>query len=254
MRSFDKEKGSMNNKSTKNSITFIVPVLEDLRVINCIGSIREFDDCNSCKIILMVGNSSEKFCLKVAPHLNDRDVLDRTSDKNLFEAFNNGLKLLDKGIVGWLGADDFLSTDLSASKVIKNFTNDIDALVYSTAYFNDNRVTRVLRSCFSKKIYLKWGFHNPHFSTFLTKDLATSNFFKVQQKSKNQFADIRYFYEILKEANVKLDPTIAVYMSEGGVGSGDLGSVWVNLKGRYNLFRENYWPLRSIAMVLINYI
>lgn len=237
----------------KKPITFIIAVLEDLRVIDCIESIRRFDDCDSCQIFLMAGNSSEKFCLKVAPLLNKRDILDRTQDTGLFEAFNNGLNLLERGIVGWLGADDFLSTDLSASEVLKNFTNDINAVVYSTAYFNGSRVTRVLRSRFSKKIFLNWGFHNPHFSTFLTKDLATSNFFKVYKNSKNQFADIRYFYEILKDASIKIDPTIAVYMSEGGVGSGDLRSVWVNLIGRYKLFRETYWPLRSIAMVLINY-
>lgn len=237
----------------KKPITFIVPVIEDLRVIDCIESIRRFDDCNTCKIFLMAGNSSEKFCLKVSSFLNERDILDRTSDTNLFEGFNNGLKLLDEGIVGWLGADVILSSNLSASKVLKTFNDNIDALVYSTAYFSGNRVTRVLISSFSKKFYLNWGFHNPHFSTFLTKDLATSNSFKTYKYSKNQFVDIRYFYEILKKAKIKLDPTIAVYMSEGGAGSRNFRSVWVNLIGRYNLFRETYWPLRSIVMVIINY-
>ena len=85
----------MIKKPIKKSITFIIPVFEDLRLINCIESIRRFDDCDSCKIFLMAGNSSEKFCLKIASHLNKKDTLDRTSDTNLFEAFNNGLKLLD---------------------------------------------------------------------------------------------------------------------------------------------------------------
>lgn len=249
LKILDKEMENM----IKKSITFIVPVIEDLRVIDCIESIRRFDDCDSCRIFLMTGNSSEKFCLKVSSYLNERDILDRTLDTNLFEGFNNGLKLLDEGIVGWLGADDFLSSNVSASKVLKNFTDDVDALVYSTAYYSDDKVTRLLRSSFSKKFYLNWGFHNPHFSTFLTKDLATSNFFKTYKYSINQFADIRYFYEILKKAKIKTDPTIAVYMSEGGVGSADYRSVWINLIGRYHLFRENHWPLRSIVMVLVNY-
>ena len=244
----------MEMKNTINkTINFIIPVINDLRVIDCIKSIRRFDDCKSCKILLMAGNSNKNFFLKVAPFLNKGDILDRTPDTNLFEAFNNGLKLLDEGIVGWLGADDFLSPDLSASEILINFTDNIDAVVYSTAYFNGNRITRILKSNFSNKFYLNWGFHNPHFSTFLTKDLATSNFFKMHENSKNQFSDIQYFYEILKDAKIKVDPKIAVYMSEGGVGSADFSSVWVNLKGRYNLFRETYWPFRSILMVLVNY-
>ncbi len=234
-------------------ITFIIPVLDDLRVIKCIESIRRFDDTDNCVILLMAGKSSDEFGVEVVKHLKPRDSLNRTPDNGLFDALNKGLELAATPLIGWLGADDFLSKNLLASSVMSEFTGAVDAVVYSTAYYQGDTVTRVLDSRFAKKPYLNWGFHNPHFSTFLTKELSNSASFKIHAVSKNQFADITYFSEVLSKANITTKPIVAVYMSEGGVGSGSFKSVLVNFRGRYNLFKTQYSAPRAALMVMINY-
>lgn len=236
-----------------NKIGFIIPVLNDLRVRKCIESIRKFDDVGSCTILVMAGNSSNDFCDELLPLLSSDDKICRDPDEGLFDALNQGLKKIDSDIIGWLGADDYLSENISASKLLHEFKDGSDAVVYTTAYIRGTYISRTLHSHFSNRPYRNWGFHNPHFSSFLTRKAATKQEFQIHGPSRNQFADITYFSEIFKDINVKTKPEIGVFMAEGGVGSGSIKSVMVNLKGRFNYFKVEHSVARALLMVLFNY-
>ena len=234
-------------------IGFIVPVLNDFRVQKCIESIRRFDDLGTCKILIMSGASSDEFCASLLPLLTDDDILCRDPDDGLFDALNQGLAIIDTDIIGWLGADDFLSSNISASTLLQDFDGDVDAVVYTTAYVIGNYISRTLHSRFSKRPYRDWGFHNPHFSTFLLRNIADKQSFQIHAPSRNQFADITYFSELFKNIKLYTKSEIGVYMAEGGVGSGSVRSIIVNARGRLNYFRSNHGLFRAIVMVLLNY-
>ena len=235
-------------------ITFLVPVLNDIRVKECIKSIHDFDDLDSCNILLMAGRSDKKFCNEVSSVLKERDRLFSEPDNGLFDALNRGLDLVDNSIVGWIGADDIISLKVKASEVLSSFSGDIDAVIYSSAYVRNGRITRVLDSRYSSDFFFSWGFHNPHFSTFLKKECADKARFEINEVSRNQFADIVYFTKVLSGVNRVITRKIAVYMSEGGVGSGNIKAVIFNLKSRYEFFKVNNSSFRSLIMVINNYV
>ena len=230
----------------------IVPVLNDLRVVDCIESIRQFDDLSATRILIMAGSSSKEFVEVVQRNLRNHDIINNDRDFGLFDALNKGLRLSDAGIIGWLGADDIYSSSLSCSEVLDNFGDTYEAVIYSTAYHRNGRVTRVLDSKFSRPRYMSWGFHNPHFSTFLKRDLAVSRFFKLSESAVNQFADIEYFLDILPSSKMRTVPSIGTFMAEGGVGSGSFKAVWINSTRRYNLFKNKYGVIRGVCSVYVN--
>jgi len=233
-------------------VDIIVPVLNDLRVVDCIESIRQFDDLSATRILIMAGSSSKEFVEEVRRNLRDHDIISNDPDVGLFDALNKGLRLSDAPIIGWLGADDIYSSSLSCSEVLDNFGNNYEAVIYSTAYHRNGRVTRVLDSKFSRPSYMSWGFHNPHFSTFLIRELAVSRFFKLSEFAANQFADIEYFLDILPNSKMKIVPSIGTYMAEGGAGSGSIKAVWINSTHRYNLFKNKYGVIRGLCSVNVN--
>lgn len=234
------------------NIDIVIPVLNDLRILDCIRSIHTFDDIDGVNIIIMCGNSTEEFVERVKANLSGRDRIYNEPDTGLFDALNMGLEKCTAEIIGWLGADDIFQADFRASQVQTDFSSDADAVIYSTAYHSSGRITRVLDSKFSSNSFLKWGFHNPHFSTFLKRNLACSVKFSLNNKSRNQFSDIEYFLEILPSAKVKMVPIIGTYMAEGGAASGSLKAVYVNSKMRYRLFREKYGIVHGVVAVFVN--
>ena len=235
-------------------IVILIPVLNDLRVLKCIESIRNFDDINMCSIFVLAGNSDSHFCSKVADVLTQNDRLIMEPDSSLFEALNNGLSIVDSEYLGWLGADDIFTKNVKSSEVIGSLEQGYDAVIYSTAYFRNGYITRVLNSKFSNEFFMNWGFHNPHFSTFIKYSITENLRFSVSHSLKGQFSDIRYFYNLLEGKKIFLNPEIAVYMEEGGVGSGSIKSILRNLLQRYKLFKSKNGVIKSVCMVSINYL
>lgn len=236
----------------KFKLDIIVPVLNDLRVINCIQSILNFDDIFATRILIMAGSSSEEFIQIVRGQLRAHDIICNDPDSGLFDALNKGLGLSSSEFIGWLGADDRFSPSLSCSEVLEFFGSTYEAVIYSTAYHVNGRITRVLDSRFSSARYMRWGFHNPHFSTFLTRELAVSRSFTLSESDSNQFADIEYFQEILPGSRIRRVPITGTFMEEGGAGSGSFRAVWVNSVRRYALFRGKYGLIRGVMSVFVN--
>lgn len=233
-------------------VDIIVPVLNDLRILETIKSVRHFDDIDGVRLVIMAATSSEDFLENVRPALMPHDILNTEPDNGIFDALNKGLDLCTAPIMGWLGADDIFTGQIRASDMVRDFTaTDKDILVYSTEYHNDNRITRRLSAKWSRKSLIPWGFHNAHFSTFIGQDLYAKNRFPISPQKRNLFSDIIYFADMITQNDVALNDTICTYMAEGGSASGTFRSIKYNFQQRYTLYKDRFGLLNGIAAPVI---
>lgn len=228
-------------------IDIIIPVLNDLRVLDAVESICFFDDCDSVRIVIMAGSSSDEFLATVQAALRPGDDLCTEPDTGIFDALNKGLDRCTAPIIGWLGADDIFTGHVRASEVIDAFSSgDVDVLVYSTEYHVNRRITRKLRAGLSRKSLVRWGFHNGHFSTFLHRSVYETHRFKISQQRRNLFSDIEFFADLLVNAKVVTRDAVSTYMAEGGSASGTMKSVKVNFEQRFHLYRRQFGLLSGV--------
>lgn len=236
-----------------HQIDIVIPVLDDLRVLDTVESVRFFDDIGSVRLIIIAGTSSQAFLDQVRPVLTDGDILSTEPDAGIFDALNKGLDLCTAPIMGWLGGDDVFTGRVRASDVVREFASTRGGiLVYSTEYHVDNRISRRLSARYSRKSLIPWGFHNPHFSTFLAQNVYREDRFPISSTKRNQFSDIPYFMNLIIKHEVTLRSEVCTYMAEGGSASGTLNSVRYNLKQRYYLYRETFGLVNGIVAPVMN--
>jgi len=232
-------------------IDIIVPVLNDVRIFRCIESVKNFDNSENARLLIMAGHSSQDFIDEVRGALRPHDLIFRERDHGIFDALNQGLEKSTAPIIGWLGADDIFSAKIKSSEVVNEFSSGINVLVYSSAYHKNGIITRCLDARKSKPSLRKWGYHNPHFSTFLARNLATAHKFQVNLDRPSEPSDIEYFLNVLQGAKLKLIPTIGTYMEEGGAGSGSVSQMFSNLLGRSRIYREKYGVFFGIVSPVV---
>lgn len=234
-------------------IDIIIPVLNDLRVLDTIKSVRFFDDAQCVRMVIMAGASSETFLSKVRPLLRPVDVLNTDADEGIFDALNKGMALCTAPVIGWLGGDDTFSGNIRASDVICEFADQAtDILVYSTEYHVENKVTRHLSSRWSQPKFVPLGFHNPHFSTFLSNRVYALHTFPRTAGAPNQFSDITFFVDLLRTYRVVTRNVVCTYMAEGGSASGTAGAVWQSAKRRFKLYRKRFGIISGIVAPAVN--
>lgn len=240
---------------TTQQIDIVVPVLDDLRVLDTIESVRFFDDIGAVRLIIMAGTSSEAFLDQVRAVLTPDDILSTEPDAGIFDALNKGMDLCTSPIMGWLGGDDVFTGQVRASDVVREFSAmGGGILVYSTEYHVENRISRRLSARWSRRFLIPWGFHNPHFSTFLGKDVYSGDRFPISSTKRNLFSDIRYFVKLIVEHDVTIRNDVCTYMAEGGSASGTLNSVRYNFKQRFLLYREHFGLLNGVVAPVMNLV
>ena len=233
-------------------IDIVIPVLNDIRILDTIKSIRHFDDIDGVRVVVMAGKSSEGFLASVQAVLYPGDDLCTEPDNGIFDALNKGLDRCTAPIIGWLGGDDVFTGHVTASDVVAEFEAHAPGiLVYSTQYHVGGQITRELRAGLSKPSFVRWGFHNGHFSTFLGRAVYEKNRFPIRLERRNLFSDIEYFAELLMSEKVVTNDEVCTYMAEGGSASGTLKSVWVNFSQRYHLFRQKFGIVSGICAPMI---
>lgn len=174
-------------------VDFIIPTFGDNRIIFAINSIKNHKCADSFRIIVKDGCNKESYRNFVSKHLRDRDILISNIDKGIFDALNTGLEYASAEWVGWLGADDYLSSEFSSSYLLE--TSE-DAVSFCTLFIdNKSRIVRTYKPFKSSKLR-KLGFHLPHFSTFIRSNKLINHRFNLKY---DIVADILYF--ILLEKN-----------------------------------------------------
>src|SRR5574344_628581 len=91
-------------------------------------------------------------------------------DKGLYDAMNKGIELATGDIVGILNSDDILYDENVFELINKSFDKDTDG-VYSNLLLMNEDFTKVTRNFKSKKVTKKKGFHPPHPTLYLKKDI-----------------------------------------------------------------------------------
>lgn len=194
------------------TLDVIVLSFEDERILRAIQSIKDFDDLGVARIIVVDGGSSAELVDKINVAVGERGLVISERDRGIFDALNKGLDLVEADWVGWLGSDDFYSPDFKVSSLVPNF-EDYDLIIGDLVHFSDGRSTRKSFSWPAGKGLVKYGFNNPHFSTFGRACLLTSERFRIDLP----VADIEYFLRIFSKTNAINSISKAfVYAEEGG--------------------------------------
>lgn len=156
-------------------------------------------------------------------------------DKGLFDAMNKGIRLSKGTVIGIINSDDILAHKNVFKTVIENI-DDVDG-VYSNLLMLDENLENPYRLFRSKKVSKKWGWHMPHPTLYLKKEVYEKygNFdldFKIS-------ADLDFMLMLIKnDVNLKYINDYLVYMRVGGTSTN-------GLKGYFNNFKESYKVLKK---------
>lgn len=156
-------------------------------------------------------------------------------DKGLYDAMNKGIKLATGDIIGILNSDDILYDENVFQKIIDNFKNNDG--VYSNLVLMNEKFTKITRNFKSKEVSKKKGWHPPHPTLYLKKEIYEKyGNYNINYKIA---ADLDFMYRIINN-NVKLKyvNTCFVKMRTGGASTN-------GLKGYYKNFKESYKVLKN---------
>ena len=202
-------------------ISIIVPSYNDPRIVRSVRSVRQFDDMGCVRIIVIDGASNRAVRDLITPLLTPDDLFMSEPDRGIFDALNKGLDRCKTEFIGWLGSDDVFTGKVTASRVIGSL-GEHDLFVAATGIFRGVRVRRVIHGAPSRFGLVKFGLHNPHFSTFGRASLLTSDRFELGIPG----ADIAYFVRLFaKRPRVASTEDIATLMEEGGFSTESYGKI-----------------------------
>jgi len=226
-------------------IAIIVPSFKDAKILKTIKSIKNFDDMETVKILIVDGGSGPELLDECRALLGPDDHLVSEPDKGIFDALNKGLEAVDTVFMGWLGSDDLFAADFKASDVLRDI-GSADILVASTAHFKGTRITRYTRSWpAGLKLYYA-GLNNPHFSTFGKSEVLRRARFDLELRA----ADIDYFLNIFDTRPVVATTSkVSTLMAEGGFSNGTLGGIATGNRSLLPVYGR-YWP-RLLTLVPI---
>lgn len=204
--------------SRPEMLSIVVPSFHDNRIFRTIRSIRRLDDCGSVQIVVIDGGSNKKLLEGIQQQLETRDILISEPDQGIFDALNKGTDAAEGRYLGWLGSDDIFSEQVKASQLIEVLKTH-EVCVGNTVLLNQRRVVRVFKSWPVARGLVKYGLHNPHFSTFGHTELFRKRKFDVTHPA----ADIDYFIQLFNETKtVKVSDREFVYMQAGGFSNGSI--------------------------------
>lgn len=196
-------------------LAIIIPSYNDPRIVQTIRSVRNFDDGREVQLIVIDGNSENTLKETIRDLLEEDDIFVSEKDEGIFDALNKGLDLCNTDFLGWLGSDDMFTGAVRASDVIKALESS-DLFVCNTAVFSGDRIRRITHALPSKKGLVKYGLHNPHFSTFGKSSVLRR--FRFEKGIMG--SDIAYFLRVFDcGCNIRTSSAICTLQCEGGFSS-----------------------------------
>lgn len=188
--------------------------------------------------IIVDGNSKDKTLDIIKSYekkFNNNLEYISESDKGLYDAMNKGIKLASGDVIGILNSDDILYDENVFQKIIDNFEENDG--VYSNLVLMNEDFTKITRNFKSKELSKKKGWHPPHPTLYLKKEIYEKyGNYNINYKIA---ADLDFMYRIINN-NVKLKyiDTCFVKMRTGGASTN-------GLKGYYKNFKESYKVLKN---------
>jgi len=209
-------------------VTIIIPSYNDLRIFNAINSIVRHRDSLFLKILVQDGGSEPSFIAELKKSLRDDDELSEEGDNGVFDALNKAVLNVKTEWIGWIGSDDLLNIDFSVEHLLNHA---FSIVAFETIFFKSNP-SNVRRYYYvaESRMLRSFGFHLPHFSTFVRRELAQSTSF---DSSCRNFADQLYFLELESRNEVKVVHKVSTLMEIGGISN---ASIYHIFKTNYNVF------------------
>ena len=165
-------------------------------------------------------------------------------DKGLYDAMNKGIKLATGDIIGIVNSDDVLAHENVFKNVIDNI-GDYDG-VYSNLLMLDEKLEKPYRLLKSNKVSKKMGWHMPHPTLYLRKDVYKKyGYFNLDYRIA---ADLDFMLRLINNnVNLKYVDDYFVYMRSGGVSTAGLKGYYKNFKESYKVLKKNYVKLPFIS-------
>lgn len=167
-------------------------------------------------------------------------------DNGLFDAMNKGIKMSSGDIIGIINSDDILAHKNVFKKIIDNI-NNYDG-VYSNLLMLDENLNKPYRLFKSKKVSKKFGWHMPHPTLYLKKEVYKKhNYFNTVYKIS---ADLDFMLRIIRNnLNLKYINDYFVFMRTGGTSTNGLKGYYKNFKESYKVLKHNHVKLPFITNI-----
>jgi len=179
-------------------------------------------------------------------------------DDGVYDAMNKGLKLATGDIVGILNSDDVYFDDKVIDKVVKKFKKENSDSVYGDLYYvkgNDlNDVVRYWRSSDFKQGRFKKGWHPPHPTFFVKKDIYEKyGYFDLNMKVS---ADFELMLRLLEKNNISTAhlSEILVKMRIGGESNRSIKNILTGNKNILKSFDKNGIKVNKFMYVFYRFI
>lgn len=220
--------------------------------LNCADTIEETiksvfaQTYSDIEYIIVDGGSTDATLSKIEPWLQrcgDKIKYIEQSDKGVYEAINNGIKVATGDVVGVLHSDDFFtSTDILES-VARTFSDSSIDMVYGDVHFvNTNSPDRVLRyysgAWFDRK-KLRYGIAPPHPSMYCRREVYLK--YGLYSTDYKIAGDFDMFVRLLwkGEITARYMPVDMVTMRTGGISTRWSSRLWRNTAEKHRVLLDN---------------
>lgn len=191
--------------------------------------------------LIIDGLSSDKtldIIKKYESKFNGKLRLISEKDKGLYDAMNKGICLAKGEIIGILNSDDMLTNPNVFQTIINTFKNNNIDGTYSDLVFFDEQLEYPVRNFIAHKQSKKLGWHPPHPTLYLKKDVYDKvGFFNLDYKIA---ADYDFMLRMMRSnVNLFYINDYLVKMRSGGTSTNGLQGYIKNLKEADKVLRKN---------------
>ncbi len=217
-------------------ISIITPVLNAVDTIeDCIKSVQT-QTYKNLEHIIIDGGSTDGTLEKIKKLFNDKMKVVSEPDEGIYDALNKGIKLATGEIIGILHANDFYPNDRVLEMVAEVFLNyDVDSCYGDLVYvdkWDTSKIIRYWRSGYYKHGMFRWGWHPPHPTFFVKKQVYEKyGLYNTSFKIAGDYELMLRFLEKYKISTYYI-PSILVNMRIGGKSNQSLKNIIFMTLGR----------------------
>ncbi len=201
-------------------------------------------DYKSYEHIIIDGKSSDKTLEIVKSYekkYQGRLKIVSEKDKGLYDAMNKGIELATGDVIGLLNSDDELA-DITVLKTIAGaFSKENCDAIYGDLEFRDETMQKVTRIWKSKTGSYKWGWHPPHPTLYVKKEVYKKlGLFNLKYPI---CADYDFMIRLMK-SNIQLFyiEKVLIHMRRGGRSTDGIKGYFNNFKESYRMLKDNEIP------------
>ena len=220
--------------------------------LNCADTIEETiksvfaQTYSDIEHIIVDGGSTDATLSKIEPWLQrcgDKIKYIEKSDKGVYEAINNGIKVATGDVVGVLHSDDFFTSADILESVARTFSDSSIDMVYDDVHFvNTDSPERVLRyysgAWFDRK-KLRYGIAPPHPSMYCRREVYLK--YGLYSTDYKIAGDFDMFVRLLWkwEITARYLPVDMVTMRTGGISTRWSSRLWRNTAEKHRVLLDN---------------